>query len=360
LPRLNPPPSGLTIDFANERLIGAVPNRVYQRSTNGTTWSNITADADGAISIASLITFSVSTNHFREAATANSPVTDHVTIMLPPRPVAPTVGEFIFNDPANPDQAVIVGLESGMEFQLRVAPTWTAFDGTAPVFNIPSAVNELYWIRFSGTSDTFPSDIRQITLTPRRVAPNVSLTHGLTEQIWISTNQEVSVNGGPFVAVTSDMQAAYTTGGLIVNMIDALAPGQTATIAIRLPATQTLAASNTRVITLHARQEAPSLAGLTFLESFNRITGANAQTMKWRVPGGNWTNAVASIVAPANWTTIEFALRPTATEGRSWISVFTRPEGLSAEIGAEIGFDLNEEVYVNGDADTSATPELDE
>ncbi|MCL2200513.1 MAG: hypothetical protein FWB75_00980 [Oscillospiraceae bacterium] len=332
LPMMDPAPSGLSLDLANELVVGGVPGRVYQHSVNATAWTSITAGGDGSFSIAGLVTASARNVHIREAATATAPFTDHVTIVLPGRPAAPTAGVFVFNNPTYPDQAVLMGLDSRMEFRLGTTAAWTAFDGSNPVVGVPAA-NQTYQIRFRGTGGAFPSAVRSLTLTARAAAPNVTVNTTTERLSGVTVNHEVSINGGPFTAVTGEMAAGFTTGTTIADMTDDIAPGSTVTLSFRIPAIDSRAASNARVITLFARPDAPT-APFAFNVSTNRITGATT-AMMWRVPGGNWTNATTSITPPAGWTVLEFAFRPTASAARSWVTVFARPDAASLDVNVQ-------------------------
>ena len=175
LPKLAPAPSSLSVDLANELITGCVTGKTYQYSTNGSSWTNVTA-ANGSFSITSLISTTAKTLYVREAATSTTPYTDSVQFSIPARPAAPStsVGKMVYNDSLHPDKAVLTGLDSTMEYKLSSDSNWTAFDGVNPVFDIPTS-RKTYYVRYKVTADVFPSNNTSVTLTIRSTAPSVSI-----------------------------------------------------------------------------------------------------------------------------------------------------------------------------------------
>ena len=321
LPPMPPAPSGLSVDYNNELMTGCVPNKAYQHSINGTSWTNITASATGTFSISSIITTSARTLQIREAATSVAPYSDAAQFSIPARPSAPSGLAFVYNNSSYPDNAVLTGLNNTLEYKLSSDTTWTAYNGSNPVFSIPAS-NATYNVRVKATVSTPFSNNLSISLLTRGSAPSTSINTTTELLASITVNHEVSISGGAYIPVTSTMVTDYTSGTAISTMIDGISGGNTMTLSVRTLATQSAPASNAKVITLYARPAAPSVSGMVYTSSNNRITGTNT-TLMWRVPGGSWTNCTTTyITPPSGWTQIEFALKPTATAARSWVAVF--------------------------------------
>ena len=104
-------------------------------------------------------------------------------------------------------------------------------------------------------------------------------------------------------------------------MIDNLQSGGITTLSFRVSVSETKPASNEKIITLYARPNAPSLAGLAYNASTGNITGTSS-SMLWRVPGVSWSTCSTYITPPAGATEIEFALKATSSASRSWVAIF--------------------------------------
>jgi len=345
LPQLSQAPSGLTISYATEELTGLSAGIAYQYSINdGASWTSFTPTSSN-YSISGLITTVERVLYVRYAQTSTAPHSDKAPLTIPARTTAPALPKFVYNSVS--DNAVIVDLDSTMEYRLSTDSSWISYNGTDPVIVIPTAA-KTYYIRYKATSTEFPSSNKSVSLLTRGTAPSTAINTTTELLSSLSTSYELSINGGAYSSITSGMLTDFTSGTAVLDLIDTLATGTTATLNFRVPATATTPASNVRTIVIYSRLQQP--AALQFSDVTFYLSGT-ASTMQYQLQGASassWTNItsttvdLSSLVKANVQTTIMVRYKPTTSNSASESVAITlpmlnpAPNGLTVDLANEL------------------------
>lgn len=301
-----PAPNTLDIDCYNEKITGFQNGVKYQYKIGTGSWTSLTPK-NNEFSIASLITSKDREISIRIPGTADSKMSGKWTEQIPARIPAPDCS-FVYNDSANIGSAVLTGLETGMEYQLKGETTWTSYWGQNIVIPLPSA-NKTYYVRVAATDSSFASTKKTLTLYAPGTAPTSSLNI-TTENITISKTAEYRIDNGAYTKLPSDSTTLSAT-----EFIDKLSGAETRTITVRYAATETKPASKEKTITLVARREGPTT--MQFDAASQKITGATT-SMQYRVKGTTaWktvtskTFSIASLLDGQTNIVLEFRYKPT-------------------------------------------------
>jgi hypothetical protein len=307
-----PTAPSLAIDYVNDVVQGFEVGSSYQYNTNGskTSWSSVTL-TNNEWNMFSLMTTSAKTFYIRKVATSTMPATAPTTISTPARTTAPSAPSFIYNDPQNPDQTVLVNIGSDMEYRLSTATQWASGTGSSTVYDIPTA-NATYYVRFKGSNPSTPaSSYKSLTLSKRANAPSTSLNTTAETIGSLTIVMEMQIGGNGYYAVTQ-----ATTAYDVSSLITATTSGTT-TISIRTAATSTAPASLSKEIILYPRAISPS--GVAYDSATQKITGVNKDMQYRAVGASSWssiaTNATAiaaTSLINAGHTQIEVRYKPVA------------------------------------------------
>lgn len=305
---LDPPaaaPSTLALDYYNEKITGFQSGVTYQYKIGSGTWKSL-APKNLEYSIASLITTKDQELSIRAAGTATSQMSGAWTVTLPARIAAPACA-FIYNDSANIGSAVLTGLETGMEYQLKGETSWIPSSGQNIVMFLPSA-NKTYYVRVAPTGSSFASTKKTLTLYAPGTAPTSSLNI-TTENITISKTAEYRIDNGAYTTLPSGTTTLSAT-----DYIDQLSGGETCTITVRFAATETKPASKEKTIKLVARRDGPTT--VQYDATTQKISGATT-SMQYRVVGTtSWKTitsksfSVASLINGQTNVVLEFRYKP--------------------------------------------------
>lgn len=245
IPQMLPGPNG-TVDCLREA-VTELPDVGYQYSTNRSSWIDA-AVTDGVWDLSSLLSTSARTVYLRYAATDTAPVSSYTTFSLSARPKAPASPVFVYNDPDHPDQAVLTGISSAMQYREKTETEWTDITEEQMVFEVPD-IATTYYIRSNSTTDNWASANRTVTLARRASAPSCSYNASTESITKVRNTMEISVDGAPYESIESG--TTYS----VADLLDSLSRDETIEIKIRVKATATAPASKDKILTIGARVE---------------------------------------------------------------------------------------------------------
>lgn len=315
LPRLASAPV-LSLDYKNEKVTGFQSNLIYQYRTGTGSWralnlTNQEAFINGLISGSADVLLSI-----RAAATDTSRLTDAWQVTLPKRVAAPSTVSFVYNDAAHVGRAVLTGVSSDYEYQLKGTTEWISCDSSQVVFDLPTA-GKTYYIRLKSTASSFASYNRALTLYAPGSAPTNSLNM-TTETLTIAATIEYRIDNSSYTTLPSG-----TTAFVVTDLINALSGSDTRQITIRFAATAVKPASKEKVITLVARRAAPNTV---VYNASNQTVSGTTSAMQYRVAGAaSWLNisktsfSVASLLNGNTNVVLEFRFKPTSALVGSYI-----------------------------------------
>lgn len=224
--------------------IVGLSNGDYHYSTNKSSWTEFTV-TDGRWNVSSLLSASTKMVYLRYAETSTTPVSNYTTFELQRRPTAPTTPAFVYNDSNYPEQVLLTGITSDMQYRMADGTDWIDITGEKLVFDIPDT-SVTYYIRTKSTTERWASVNKSLTLSQRPSAPSCTYSSNKETISGLSTTMEMSINGEPYEPVTG---TTYS----VSSLIDSLSSGESMEIKIRTKATTTAPASKDKVITLNAR-----------------------------------------------------------------------------------------------------------
>lgn len=327
IPKLLAGPSG-QIDYVNEVITG-LENGNYQYGTTGTSWTSLTI-SDGQWNIAKLISSSPKTLYLRKAATATEPVTAATLFELPGKLATPTTPVFIYNDDAHPGQAVLSGVNAGMQYRKSADASWTDIPNEQDIiFDLPTSATT-YYIRNKATDHAFASSNKSLTLASPGAAPLCSYSR-TTEMITsLTTKMEMKIGNGAYTPVS---ETKFST----TELIDSLPSGASIAITVRTQATATAPASKEKEFALYARSSQPT--GLTYNSATNTISGCST-AMEYRLDSASsWTAISSKTLNLQNYASTErdiqvyIRMKATTTAAASLPVEFTIPRKLSGPEG---------------------------
>lgn len=261
IPQMEPGPVG-DIDFLSESIIG-LPNGDYQYSTNKSSWTTFTV-TNGVWDISSLLSTSSRTLYLRYAETATTPISNYTTFELTARPKAPTSPIFVYDDSDHPEQVVLTGVDSNMQYQIVGDTGWINITDEQLIFDVPDA-SVKYYIRTKSTAENWASANKSLTLSKRASAPSCTYNSSTETISGLRTTMEMSIDGAPYESVSG---TTYD----VSYLIDSLSGGETIEIKVRTKATSTAPASKDKIITLNSR----TLEVSDFVEEVETGTGTDA------------------------------------------------------------------------------------
>ncbi len=191
-------PTGLTVDYAAEKLMNTTTAMEYQKATgldasNNPTWSTTWTACTADLPLASLIPAygtTAKSAYIRvrlKAANGNPPSAPTAPIELKPRPATPVATDVKFVGSDGTNTECIVAANSSIQYEARISTTsttdaWQAF-GAGGVFDVTKAVTawdgtivRRYSVRVAANTDnkTFSSAIFSVTAPARGTAPSVT------------------------------------------------------------------------------------------------------------------------------------------------------------------------------------------
>ncbi len=281
-----PTAPSLSLDLRREYVTGFDTQKTYQYNTTGstTTWTSATLN-NGEFSLSGIINQNNAVAlYIREAKTSSTPASAPILLNVPKLQAAPTTAAFVYNDSNHPNQAVLTGLTTDMEYRRSVDSTWTLYTGTDIAINVPSS-NTTYYVR-KIAQDTLPnSAFQSITLLARGTAPSVTYDSAYETVGTLTAAMEVSTDGVNFTAITATTQK-YSVSGII----DATTSGTT-TFYVRTKAYSSTPASLNKTFTLYPRSTAPT--GFTYNPVTCVVSGVST-AMQYTTPGANWVYITSS------------------------------------------------------------------
>ena len=285
-------PSALSINLTREVITGFSADKSYQYNTTGsaTTWTDITL-SDNEFDVSRIITMqNAVTIYVREAKTDTTPASAAAIFAVPKRPSAPTTAGLVYNDADHPNQAVVTGLTTSMEFMVAGDSAWTPYTGEDIAVDIPDR-DRFCYVRYAAHGSLPNSAVQNLTLLARDDAPSVSYNTANETVGTLNSSMEVGTDGVNYTAITST-----TSSYSVSDIINATTSG-TSTFYVRKKATATAPASEDRTFTLYPRAAAPT--GLAYDEANKTITGVD-HTMQYHAVGVSGWSSVSSSTIPVS------------------------------------------------------------
>jgi hypothetical protein len=247
IPHLLSGPDGF-VDYANEAISGLSTDREYQYyigaspSINSTSWLSANV-IDGKFDLSSIVTSSSNiTINLRFAETATLPISNHTAFSVSGRPSAPNTVSFVYNNALYPNQAVLAGATTDMEWRISTDSAWTSIESLDVAFSLPTS-NTTYYVRTKPSATSLASSNKSITLRAAGTAPT-SYYNSATETIMgVSTSMEISINNSGYTDVTS---STYS----LSDALSLMETGETLIVTVRYKATSTNPASQVTTLTI--------------------------------------------------------------------------------------------------------------
>lgn len=219
--------------------------------------------------------------------------TRNITIrFIDDRENGPTSLSFVL-DSNNPEQYILHGVDSTMEYRLSTQSAWTSCTDETMTFAVPSA-NTVYQVRYKATETSSESKFSTVTLPKRPSAPSVSVNWVDESFAGLTTSMEYSFADSNYAPVTSEMVSSGIDPFLeLVTGTDPLI------LKIRNPATSTIPASSVVSITLYPRGAEPT--GIT-VDPNTYIASGVSSTMQYLGAGDiSWKSISSSTVNLSNY-----------------------------------------------------------
>ena len=252
VPKLLDGPTG-TIDYTNESIVGLL-NGEYQYSTDNSSWTNLSI-TNGNWDVSSLLSSSSKKVYLRKAATDSTPVTAATEMTLPARPSAPNTLSVIYNDFYHPEEIIITGLETNMQYKKSTDTDWMDVTATEMSFE-PEIEKAVYNIRFKSDGQHWPSSTRSLTLVAKPAAPRCIYDVNTETISGLTTAMEIAFNNEPYNPILSG------TTYKLSYLIDNLSVNDTLEVKIRLIATASTPAGQETIFTIGARSDVKILEEL--------------------------------------------------------------------------------------------------
>ena len=252
VPKLLDGPTG-TIDYTNESIVGLL-NGEYQYSTDNSSWTNLSI-TNGNWDVSSLLSSSSKKVYLRKAATDSTPVTAATEMTLPARPSAPNTLSVIYNDFYHPEEIIITGLETNMQYKKSTDTDWLDVTTTEMSFE-PQTEKSIYNIRFKSDGQHWPSSTRNLTLVAKPAAPRCIYDVNTETISGLTTAMEIAFNNEPYNPILSG------TTYKLSYLIDNLSVNDTLEVKIRLIATASTPAGQETIFTIGARSDVKILEEL--------------------------------------------------------------------------------------------------
>jgi len=265
----------LSLNLRREAVTGFDTQKSYQYNTTGsaTTWSSVVLN-NGEFSLNGIINKNNAvTLYIREASTGTTPASAPVLLSVPKLQDAPTTARFIYNDPIHPNQAVLTGMTTDMEFRRSVDTAWTLYTGEDIVLDIPSS-NMNCFVRKIAQGTLPNSALQNLTLLTGGSAPSVTLDTSAEIVKTLTTAMEISTDG---INYTTPTTSSYCISDIIDSATNVALP-----FYVRTKATTSSPASQNKTIYLYPRFAAPT--GFTY-NPFTCIISGVSSVMEYTVPG---------------------------------------------------------------------------
>ena len=234
-------PTGLTLDYANEKMTGITADALEY--STGTNWSTISATYLGLGSIISN-TANV-TLQIRTKATSSDPASDAESYTLTKRASAPSATLSYATEKLS-------GVTTEMEYSID---DWTTTDSvTSSTYDVSSLIpangesSKILKVRIKATSTAFCSQAKSITLLSRleNISPAPELDFATERVTGVDNTMEYSINGTTWTVVSS----VYID---VSSLIPLSTDPSDVTLYVRKKSTSSAAASWSTEITLPRR-----------------------------------------------------------------------------------------------------------
>jgi hypothetical protein len=318
------------IDYKNQAISGLTDGVAYQYyiGTNPAVtanWANVNV-TNGNFDVSALITTSRRTINIRKAETETTPLTDFTTITLDAMPVAPSAPYVTYADYSNYDKAVILGVDSSMEYRLSSDINWTGIVSDTISLDIPNS-SLVYYVRSKPTQTAFASSYKSLTIYSRGSLPSCSYNTATEQLTGLTSTMEMSINGSAYSGVTYNSI-------VLSDSIDGIESGSSLTLSIRYVATATRPASLPRVFTIYSRHSSPD--SVLFNTTTNTLDNLSTG-MQYKIGTATaWTNInttalnLQSYINGSNDITVQVRYAPTSTSSASNAVTIQIPHQLPA------------------------------
>lgn len=244
-------------------------------------------------------------------------------------PDAPDVS-FAYDSAA--DKMVLSGADSTMEYRLKSETTkdWKPCTDEPLYFDVSGTASETYFVRYAASGDVKASQITELVLPGKKVAPSASYDSTTETFSGLSTTMEVQFGDGSYEPITGKTLN-------VSDRIDTIADGETLSVNIRQKGTATLPSGLIKSFTLYPRLAAPT--SVTFNSVPLTLTGCSS-AMQYRTDTQTaWTNLSSSTLQLTSLASAErdvvvyVRAKPTTKNAASKPIEFTIPKLLEGPSG---------------------------
>ena len=245
-------------------------------------------------------------------------------------------------DPAS-EKMLLSGVDSSMEYRWRGESTdaWKPCTDEPMLFDGTVEGKKSCLVRYAATGDTPASQAGEAILPAKRYAPSLNYSKVTESLSGLTTQMEVQVNDGPYIAATGDTMS-------LSDAVSAIPNGDTATVRLRYKATATQQPSINNEFTIHSRSQAPS--GLQYDPVTSTLTGYTTAMQFQSDTGTTWTS-----LSGTSWNLAKYAradrdveiyvrYKPTSTASASLPAIITIPQLSPEPVGS---VDYRNEAIVN-------------
>ncbi len=300
-------PSNLTIDVANETLLGASDKMEYSQN-GGTSWTAFSSINPSISSLIPAIGNADLTIRVRYKKSDAFLASDYTEIVIPARTLAtPTSTNVKFDGFTE-----TISVTDLMEYRIGTTGAFTSVPDEAT--SIPANVGESAqscYVRLKATGTAFASAARTVSVPARAAAPN-AVYNGSTDMITsVSTAMEYSLDSGTtWIACTGTTIARSVFGD------------DAKTVKVRIKATATVPVSNVKDVAVP--NTATTYPTDLTLDLYGETISGVSNLMEYSTNGGSaWTAITAnplnisSIIPAATGTDLTLKIRYKAANGEA-------------------------------------------
>lgn len=190
-------------------------------------------------------------------------------------------------DKSNPDNYILSGIDSTMEYRKGTETEWTECPDNEVFIPVPETTSDVVHVRYKATDSSEASQSKSINIPARETAPDVDYTY-LQQEVKVTSDMEYSVDEGEYRDVTDKM----INDGELYEIIDNIPQGGTATLRIRNKATSLKPASKCKEIVLYPKGAA--LTDLSFNYTNYSLNYKSGDALQYRIenaePKTKWSS----------------------------------------------------------------------
>lgn len=234
-------------------------------------------------------------------------------------------------DPSS-EKMVLIGADSSMEYRARKGPKdyWRPCTDEPMYFDGTEGTERAYFVRYAAVGDGEPSQCTEIILPAKRYSPVVSYNKTTESLSDLTTQMEVQINDGPYIAATESTMN-------LSDVVDAVPDGSTTAVRVRFKGTSQQP-SQSQEFKIYPRSQAPTglvfdpvtftLSGYTTAMQFRGDTSTS-----WKALSGT-TQSLLDYAHPDRMAEVFVRYKATSNTSASWPTKILIPQLEQGPVGS--------------------------